>query len=432
MNDKDRILPLGVAGGAALLVALAAIDGLSGSPTPAVEAVPAVVAEAADTAVTTVTETAGEVADAAADAAGAAVEAATDAASATVEAVADTAQAATETVTEASETVADGADAAATAAETATEEATEAVAETGAATADAVADTAQAATETVTEAAETVADGADAAADAAATATEEVAEQAQNATATTAAAATVAGAAAAASGAFDPATMTDAQREAFRAEVRSYLMDNPEVIIEAVNSLEQRQAQAQGAADMAMVEANMDALVNDPYSWVGGNPDGDVTIVEFMDYRCGYCRRAAPEVEELVSSDGNIRIIIKEFPILGEASMISSRFAIASHIVGGDDGYKAVHDALMALTTDPTDDVLRDIATAAGLDADAVFEQLANPRVEAQIRETRALAQALQINGTPTFVFGTQMLRGYVPLDGMRQVVADLRESQGQ
>ncbi|NIY99586.1 thioredoxin domain-containing protein, partial [Salipiger sp. HF18] len=147
----------------------------------------------------------------------------------------------------------------------------------------------------------------------------------------------------------DFSDMTPEQRQAFGAQVREYLLENPEVIMEAVNALEAKQAQQQAAADDQLVADNADALFRDGYSWVGGNPDGDVTIIEFSDYRCGYCRRAFPEVEELIESDGNIRFIMKEFPILGEASVTSSRFAIATQLEAGDDAYKSVHDALMTL-----------------------------------------------------------------------------------
>ena len=128
--------------------------------------------------------------------------------------------------------------------------------------------------------------------------------------------------------AFDVTQMSDAERAAFGAEIRAYILENPQLIIEAVNLLEQQQADAAAQTDLTLVSENAEDLFNDGYSWVGGNPDGDITLVEFMDYRCGYCRRAMPEVAKLLAEDGNIRLIVKEFPILGEASMRSSRFAV--------------------------------------------------------------------------------------------------------
>lgn len=116
--------------------------------------------------------------------------------------------------------------------------------------------------------------------------------------------------------AFDLGNMTADEQAAFGEAVRSYLLENPEVILEAVDQLEQRQQAAELARDEALVQANLAELQNDGYSFVAGNPEGDVTLVEFMDYRCGYCRKAAPEVEKLLAADGNIRLVIKEFPIL--------------------------------------------------------------------------------------------------------------------
>jgi len=229
-------------------------------------------------------------------------------------------------------------------------------------------------------------------------------------------------------GAFDPAAMTDDQREAFRAEVRAYLLENPEVIMEAVQQLESRQAQAQADADMQLVADNLEAIANDGYSWVGGNPEGDVTVVEFMDYRCGYCRKAFEEVNALIESDGNIRFVVKEFPILGEASVVSSRFAIAAKHVGGDEAYEQVHDALMTLNGNPDEATLTRLGDGLGLDTAAIMAAMDSDAVAEEIASTRALAQTLAINGTPTFVIGDQMIRGYVPKDAMEAIVADVRE----
>jgi len=221
--------------------------------------------------------------------------------------------------------------------------------------------------------------------------------------------------------------MTDAQREAFRAEVRAYLLDNPEVIMEAVGILEAREQQARIDADIKMARANQDALFNDPTSFVGGNPDGDITIVEFMDYRCGFCKRAFPEVQALLENDGNIRYVIKELPILGEQSILASRFALAVRKVAGDEAYKLAHDALMAQRSDISESSLIRLADSLAIDSDTVFAAMTDPEISDVINTNRALAQNLQITGTPTFVFDDQLLRGYVPLDQMTQIIAELR-----
>ncbi|MEM9846194.1 MAG: DsbA family protein, partial [Pseudomonadota bacterium] len=179
--------------------------------------------------------------------------------------------------------------------------------------------------------------------------------------------------------------------------------------------------------DAALVKANYDALVRDGHSWIGGNPDGDITIVEFLDYRCGFCKRAFPEVEELVTTDGNIRIIIKEFPILGPQSDLASRFAIATKMVAGDDAYKAVHDALMGFRGQVSEASLSRLAVDQELDGEAIMAQMQSAEIDEIIDQNRDLARAMQITGTPTFVIGGQMLRGFLPLEGMRELVSEER-----
>lgn len=225
----------------------------------------------------------------------------------------------------------------------------------------------------------------------------------------------------------DLSDMTEAESAAFGEAVRAYLMENPEVLMEAIAVLEQRQAEAQAEGDASLVRDNSDALFKDDASWVGGNPDGDVTIVEFLDYRCGYCKRAHPEVAELLESDGNIRLIVKEFPILGPQSVLASQFAIATQIVAGDDAYKSVADALMEERQDITEGTLMAVAEDLELDYDAIAVEMASPDVAARIESSHALGQALGIQGTPSFVFGDQLVRGYLPLDDMQQIVEDQR-----
>jgi len=218
-----------------------------------------------------------------------------------------------------------------------------------------------------------------------------------------------------------------ASDEAFGERVRAYLLENPHVIMEAVGVLQQREDAAAAMADQDIIAAQMDALTNDGFSWVGGNPDGDITVVEFMDYRCGYCKKAHPEVESLLSADGNIRFIVKEFPILGEQSILGSQFAIAAHIVAGDDAYKAVHDTLMSYNGEITAESLSRLADSLDLDGAAILAKLDDPEVVRRISENRALGKALDISGTPTFVVQNQMVRGYVPAEQLQKMVDQLR-----
>ena len=222
--------------------------------------------------------------------------------------------------------------------------------------------------------------------------------------------------------------MTPAEKDAFRGEVRQYLLDNPEVILEALDVLQSRKAVAEQQADVDMVQANAPAIFEDAASWVGGNPQGSVTIVEFMDYRCGYCRKAYTEIEDLVKNDGDIRFVVKEFPILGDDSLISAKFAIAMRMVHGDAAYKAAHDALIALRGSPDVGTLGRLAADLGYEAAEVMAKMESPEVSAVIQANRDLAGALNITGTPTFVIDTTMLRGYLPQADMQKIVDQARK----
>lgn len=226
-----------------------------------------------------------------------------------------------------------------------------------------------------------------------------------------------------------PADMTEAERAAFGAEVRQYLLDNPEVLMEAMQVLQERQDAAAAQNDQMILSSNHDIIMNDPNSWVGGNPDGDITVVEFMDYRCGYCRKAYDEVADLIKSDGNIRFIVKEFPILGDDFVASSRFAIAMRILHGDAAYEAAHDALIALRGTPDPETLGRLAEELGHPAQPVLDMMQDEKVNAIIAANHALAQQLNITGTPTFVVDKALLRGYLPEEDMRKIVEEQRAS---
>jgi len=228
--------------------------------------------------------------------------------------------------------------------------------------------------------------------------------------------------------AFDINAMTEAEKDAFGAQVRSYLLDHPEVLVEVINELEARKADAQAQGDRSLVAANADDLFDDGWSLVRGNPQGDITVVEFLDYRCGYCRKSHPELERLMAADQNIRLIVKEFPILGEQSVMASRFAIAARMVAGDEAYEKISDGFYTnFRGEVTEATLRSYAEGLGLDADPIFARMDDPEVAKIIEDNHLLAQRLQIGGTPTFVIGGQMLRGYAPLEAMQAIVAEER-----
>ncbi len=231
--------------------------------------------------------------------------------------------------------------------------------------------------------------------------------------------------------AFDINNMTDAERAAFNQAVRDYLVANPDVLVESYATLQRQEEAAQADREAQVLADNHDTIFNDPNSWVGGNPEGDITVVEFIDYRCGYCRKAWEEVDQLINTDGNIRFVLKEFPILGDQSVLASRFAIAVRMLHGDDAYRKTHDALLTMRADATPETLARVAGDLGLDPGPLAEKMNSDEVTAVIAANHELGTLLEVNGTPTFVVGGTMVRGYLPLEGMQQIVAEAREKKG-
>lgn len=221
--------------------------------------------------------------------------------------------------------------------------------------------------------------------------------------------------------------MDDAERQAFRAEVRDYLLEHPEVLMEAISVLEERQASEAAARDLQLVARFSDELFAAEHDLIEGNPDGDITIVEFLDYRCSFCRRAAPEVTSLLEEDGNIRLVIKELPILGPESVLASRFALATRYAVDEEAYSIMHEALMVMRADVSEASLVRLANDLGYDGAAIAAQMIDPRIDAVIEANYDLARSLQITGTPTFVLGSQLIRGFLPGSEMAQVIQEER-----
>jgi protein-disulfide isomerase len=220
---------------------------------------------------------------------------------------------------------------------------------------------------------------------------------------------------------------TETEREALHAEIRAYLLENPEILREMITLLEEQQNAATAEGDRNLVTSHLKDIFDDGFSWVGGNPEGDLTLVEFLDYQCGFCRKAQPELAELIDTDGNIRLIVKEMPILGPGSDLAARAAVATLISEGPDSYENLHNRLMTLPGQITDISLDKVLTEAGLEPAAIRTAMADPEVDRRIAATRELAGKLAISGTPTFVFDDRMVRGYLPLAQMQALVDDIR-----
>jgi len=221
--------------------------------------------------------------------------------------------------------------------------------------------------------------------------------------------------------------MTAEQKAALEKVVHNYIMENPEIISDAIERLRAKQRLAEAQADKEKLVTNRAAIFEDADAPVGGNPKGDVTVVEFFDYRCGVCKRIHPIVDELVKTDSNIRRVYKEWPILGPASVLAARAVIASRQQGK---YLPFHKAMMEANSNYSALEIMEMAKSVGIDTDRLKKDMAAPEVDKIISKNYSLADNLGLNGTPSFVIGNTLLRGGRDLESLRAVVAEARAAK--
>ncbi|SDD95463.1 DsbA family protein [Rhodospira trueperi] len=218
--------------------------------------------------------------------------------------------------------------------------------------------------------------------------------------------------------------LSEDQKAAVRALVRDTLLDNPEIIAEALEVYQERQAAEQAARSRAAIAEHHDTLIEADADDVLGNPDGDVTIVEFSDYQCGYCKRVFPELLSVIESDGNVRLVIRELPILGPESVLAARAAVASREQGL---YPEFHKALMSLKGGVSEAAVMQVAAEAGLDVDALRMDMADPDLDETFSRNISLAQALGISGTPAFVIGPELVPGALSRERLTDLIEAAR-----
>jgi protein-disulfide isomerase len=219
----------------------------------------------------------------------------------------------------------------------------------------------------------------------------------------------------------------NAQQEERMGEIlRTYLLKHPEIIDEAMQALRERQAAEAAAKTAQALQEHRDALLADPMSPVGGDPDGKVTVVEFFDYNCAYCRAAGPMVTELLQKKPDVRFVYKEFPTLAPSSRFAAQAALAAHRQGPE-LYTMFHDRLMKATGRLAEDGVVQIAREAGVDIDRMRADMEDPAINKSIDANIELARAIGVTGTPTFIIGDAMLVGAKPLQQLESAIADAR-----
>ncbi|HWA50904.1 MAG TPA: DsbA family protein [Dongiaceae bacterium] len=210
--------------------------------------------------------------------------------------------------------------------------------------------------------------------------------------------------------------------------IGQYLKDHPEEIVASLQAAQDKvEQQKQLAANQALTDGYAE-IFNNAADPVLGNPAGDVTVVEFFDYRCPYCKRVTDSLTSLIDGDANVRVVFKEFPILGPESLVAARVALAAHKQGK---YREVHEALMAHKGSFEKDALIEVAAGVGADPAKLAADMEDPAIMTQIQANDALAARLGITGTPGFIFGRTLVPGAISLDDMKKLVAEARAKAG-
>jgi protein-disulfide isomerase len=230
-------------------------------------------------------------------------------------------------------------------------------------------------------------------------------------------------------GGYGIALFSSNQEKRLTALIEAHIAENPEIVLRAIQELRRRDAEAKEDRVRSNLAAVRAELTRDPRSPVAGNPEGDVTVVEFFDYNCPYCKAVKPALRELLAGDPGIRFVYKELPILGEASRTAAKAALAA-VRQGAEHYRRIHDALLEIQGGLTDEAVYRVAGQIGLDLARLRADMEDPEIEAAIAANRELAGRLNITGTPAFVIGEAVIPGAVSLERLREAVARARTAR--
>ena len=215
-------------------------------------------------------------------------------------------------------------------------------------------------------------------------------------------------------------------QDALGEAIRTYLLENPDVMAEVFENTQKYLIAEDEKRQSEMLKKNSDALYNDERDFSIGSPDAPITIVEFFDYNCGYCKRAFPDIMKLTQKNPNVRVVFKEFPILGPASEQAARVALASK---GDGKYFAIHQGLLNARGSVSGAALSSLIEKHGLNADEIVTRGKNKDIDAHIKDVRNLAQSLGVSGTPAFIIDNQLFSGALIYDDMQSLIDEIRGS---
>jgi protein-disulfide isomerase len=220
--------------------------------------------------------------------------------------------------------------------------------------------------------------------------------------------------------------LTETQVAAVREIIRDHLIANPEIVRDAIDELQRKTEEAEAAAQVATISNDKERLFSSPRQVVLGNPQGDVTLVEFFDYNCGYCKRAHADMKRLIEEDKNLRFVLKEFPVLGDGSVEAAHVGAAVNLIAPDK-YSAFHDALIAERGQVNGARALAVAGDLGLDVAKLREAMTTDEVKNTIAEVYDLANKLSLTGTPSYVTPREVVVGAVGYDALKASIEEVR-----
>ena len=220
-------------------------------------------------------------------------------------------------------------------------------------------------------------------------------------------------------------SFSDIQKNDIRNTVREYLLENPTVIVEALEALQARQQQTEQQQSRGALSAHSDRLLNSRQDPSIGNPNASVTVVEFFDYQCPYCKRMAEDLVKLTEEDPDLRIVFKEFPVFGTESTLAARAALAAAKQGK---YAEFHVAIMEFRGAPSETAIFRLADQLGLNEERLRKDMQSEEIEAMIQANYQLAQQIGVRSTPAFIIGDELIPGALSPQAMRDLIARKRE----
>lgn len=217
-------------------------------------------------------------------------------------------------------------------------------------------------------------------------------------------------------------------RQAVEAIIRDYLVQNPEIIAEAFRALERKQVAVAEEQQREAISAQREQLLRSENAFVGGNPEGDVTLVEFYDYNCAFCKRALSDLHALLESDPNLRVVLKEWPFLSPESVGAAKVSLAAW-KADPSRFLDFHDALLGGRGQASEETALAVAEAVGYDPEALRAGMQSPDVLRALEESMRLGESIGVTGTPAYVIGDQLVLGAQGVDTLKKAIAEVRES---